>query len=98
LPDEALDQLESDWTSLSSSAWSDRMEALHRCVGRLAAPARGLLQMKYGDGMTAPAIATELGRTLNAVYQGLSRIHRSLRECVTTELDRLGTSAEKAVT
>ena len=65
------------------------MEALHHCVGRLAAPARELLQMKYAEGLTAVVIADKLCRTPDAVYQSLSRIHRALRECVERELVRL---------
>ena len=86
LPDEVLDLLESRWTDPAAVAGSDRGEALHRCLGRLAAPARELLQMKYADGLTAVAIADKLRRTSNAIYQNLCRIHRSLRECVEQEL------------
>src|SRR5262245_60055626 len=35
LPDEVLDLLEARWTEPSRSGWSDRLEALHRCLGRL---------------------------------------------------------------
>jgi RNA polymerase sigma-70 factor (ECF subfamily) len=91
LPDEVLDLLETEWADDPAGAgWSDRLEALHRCVGRLAGPARALLQKKYADGLTAPAIAGELHRTPEAVYQSLSRIHRALRECVERELLRTG--------
>jgi RNA polymerase sigma-70 factor (ECF subfamily) len=86
LPDEVLDQLESRWADSAALAGSDRGEALHRCMGQLAAPARELLQLKYADGLTASAIADRLRRTPNAVYQNLCRIHRSLRECVEREL------------
>jgi len=86
LPDEVLDLLESRWSDPALVASSDRGEALHRCLGRLTGSARKLLQMKYTDGMTASAIADKLRRTANAIYQNLSRIHRSLRECVEREL------------
>jgi RNA polymerase sigma factor (sigma-70 family) len=85
LPDEVLDKLESRWAD-SAAPGSDRDEALHRCLARLAAPARELLQMRYADGLTAAAIADRLRRTPGAVYQNLCRIHRSLRECVEREL------------
>jgi len=39
LPDEVLDLLEAEWLEAPGDAWSDRMEALHRCVGQLAGPA-----------------------------------------------------------
>jgi RNA polymerase sigma-70 factor (ECF subfamily) len=93
LPEEVLDLLGARWTDLESEAWSDQMEALHRCVARLAGPARELLQMKYSAGLPAAVIAGELRRTRDAVYQSLSRIHRSLRECVGRELIRSNNGA-----
>jgi RNA polymerase sigma-70 factor (ECF subfamily) len=98
LPDEILDLLEARWAGLSPSEWSDQLEALHHCVGQLGTPSRNLLQMKYSDGLTASVIAGRLGRSLNAVYQSLSRIHRSLRDCATKELSRLEHAAGRAAT
>jgi RNA polymerase sigma factor (sigma-70 family) len=90
LPDEVLDQLETHWAAGNASGCSDRVEALHRCISRLSAPAHALLEMKYAQGLTAPRIASELHRSLDAVYQSLSRIHRWLRKCVARELGQLG--------
>jgi RNA polymerase sigma-70 factor (ECF subfamily) len=90
LPDDVLDLLESRWVDPAVVASSDRGEALHRCLGRLATPARELIQMKYADGLTAAAIADKKQRTAAAVYQNLCRIHRSLRECVERELTGRG--------
>jgi len=86
LPDEVLDLLEARSAEPVAVEWSDRDEALHHCVGRLAASAQRLLQMKYGEGLTAGVIARRLGRTPDAIYQSLSRIHRCLRECVERQL------------
>jgi RNA polymerase sigma-70 factor (ECF subfamily) len=86
LPEEVLDLLESRWTDPEPAAYSDRGEALHRCLGRLGPPARELLQMKYADGLSAAAIADRQRRTAAAVYQNLCRIHRALRECVEKSL------------
>ena len=86
LPDEVLDLLEGQWGDPAAAGWTDRGEALHGCLGRLDKNARELLQMRYADGMSAAAIAGKLSRTAAAVYQSLSRIHRSLRRCVEREL------------
>ena len=75
-----------DRSEPGEAGWSDRAEALNRCVGRLGEAARDLLRMRYADGMTAAAIADAQSRTAAAVYQTLSRIHRSLRRCVEREL------------
>lgn len=86
LPDEILDLLEAPSGDPVGILLSDRGEALHHCLSLLAPSARGLLQMKYGEGLTAPAIAGRLKRSADAVYQSLSRIHRCLRECVERQL------------
>jgi RNA polymerase sigma-70 factor (ECF subfamily) len=98
LPDEVLDLLEAQWANPVPASWPDRMEALHRCVSRLGTRARELLQKKYADGLTVTVIAAQLRRTPDAMYQALSRIHRSLRECVARELKAFDSVAGKAVT
>jgi RNA polymerase sigma-70 factor len=86
LPDDVLDLLEGHWSDPAGAAWSDRGEALTGCLGRLGPGARELLQLRYADGLSAAAIAGRLARSAAAVYQSLSRIHRSLRRCVEQEL------------
>lgn len=88
LPEEVLDQLESQWMEWDSAEWSERTEALHHCIERLSSRSQELLQMKYAEGLTASVIAVELRRSLDAVYQSLSRIYRALRSCVQREMDR----------
>ena len=95
LPDEVLDLLESRAVDPAGGDWSDRAEALHHCVGLLAPAARGLLQMKYAEGLTAGTIAGRLRRTADAVYQSLSRIHRCLRECVERQLTGMERTTEE---
>lgn len=87
LSSDALDLLEADWGDPAAGGCSDRVDALRRCVGKLNGPSRDLLQMKYSDGLTTATIAGRLGRSVDAVYQNLSRLHRSLRNCVARELD-----------
>jgi RNA polymerase sigma-70 factor (ECF subfamily) len=98
LPDEVLDLLESRPADPEPADWSDRDEALHHCLDRLAPAAQRLLQMKYGEGLTAGAIADRLHRTPDAVYQSLSRIHRCLRECVERKLTGLARPSEEVPT
>jgi RNA polymerase sigma factor (sigma-70 family) len=99
LPDDVLDLLESRWadpTSASASA-SYRGEALHRCIGRLTAFAQELLQMRYAEGLTVTALAERLRRTVDAIYQTLSRTHRALRVCVERELNEQEAPDEREV-
>ena len=95
LPDDVLDVMETDWAD--PEVWSDRAEALHRCLSRVADPAREVLRLRYAEGMTAVAIARRLRRTADAVYQILSRTHRALRQCVEQEMDRVDEPAKGGV-
>lgn len=88
LSTEVLDLFEADWGDPAGVGTPEQVEALRRCVGRLGAPARDLLHMKYFDGLTAVAIAGRMRRTADAVYQSLSRLHRALRDCVEREMAR----------
>ena len=84
LPAAALDALEAGW---HEEPVSDHADALRRCLGKLLAPARRLLAQRYDDGLAVAVIAERSGRTPDAVYQNLSRLHRLLRVCVGRELD-----------
>jgi len=90
LPDEILDQIASEWSDPATGSCSDQAEALQRCLGKLADHSRNILRLRYADGMSATAIATQLNRSADAVYQTLSRVHRALRICVEHELQYQG--------
>ncbi len=97
LPDEVLDRLEARWAGSAAPARPDRVDALHRCLGKLAAPARDLLRLRYDEGLTAVAIAGRMRRTPDSVYHSLSRIYRALRECVEREVGRQAAPAHGEV-
>jgi RNA polymerase sigma-70 factor, ECF subfamily len=86
LPNEVLDLLEADWRDAAGVGCSDQTDALRRCVGKLGTQARGLLRMKYADGLSVAAMAGRLHRSTDAIYQRLSRLHRALRTCVEREM------------
>jgi RNA polymerase sigma-70 factor (ECF subfamily) len=84
--DEAtLDLLESAWDGPAGET-AARVEALGRCMDKLPAPSRELLRLRYEDGLACGRVADRLGRSVDAVYQTLSRVHRQLRACIEREL------------
>jgi RNA polymerase sigma factor (sigma-70 family) len=97
LPDDVLDLLEARWADPASAATSYRGEALHKCIGRLTTFAQELLQMRYAEGLTVTALAERLRRTVDAIYQTLSRTHRALRVCVERELHEHEAPDERGV-
>ncbi len=73
----------------SASEESDRrLRALAECVGKLNDSARDLLQHCYYDGKKIKEVAEQLGRSLNGTYLALSRIRRTLHDCIETTLRR----------
>lgn len=89
LSETVLEQLESRWVEASESEFAEHAQALHRCLEKLSVPIRSMLRLRYDEGLSCLAIANRMGRTLQAVYQALSRTHRSLRECVERRVRQL---------
>ncbi|HEX6985553.1 MAG TPA: sigma-70 family RNA polymerase sigma factor [Planctomycetaceae bacterium] len=70
----------------ASEVWEDRRRALSICLGKLRPKDRELIQMRYAPGENGKSVAEDLGRPINAVYQSLGRIRRTLLECVNRQL------------
>jgi RNA polymerase sigma-70 factor, ECF subfamily len=63
-----------------------RRTALQSCMDKLKRRDRELIEACYQVGTTAKSVAERLCRPVNAVYQSLSRIRRTLHDCVTRAL------------
>ena len=70
-------------TASDASSRNVASQCLARCIERLPAEHRKLLQLRYSDGLAIEAIARQVERTGEAVYRALSRIRRALHDCVT---------------
>lgn len=64
----------------------DRHIALGECMQELPQMDRNLVERCYATGVTIKQVALELGRTPDATYKTLKRIHRELFDCVETAL------------
>jgi RNA polymerase sigma-70 factor (ECF subfamily) len=82
LDESVLDLLEEHWAHSPSREISDRIDALRQCLKKLPEPARSLLRLRYHEGLPCAGVAERLRRSVDAVYQRLSRVHRQLRQCV----------------
>jgi RNA polymerase sigma-70 factor (ECF subfamily) len=72
---------------VADDTWTERREALARCVEQLAPRARQILELRYGeDFLPPPAIAARVSWTVNAVHVALSRARRFLQECTKRRL------------
>ena len=52
------------------------------CFNKLSVRHKELIERRYQPGATPKSVADQTGRSLNAIYQALSRIHRVLFDCV----------------
>lgn len=66
----------------SEPAVDPYLSALGACREKLSGPARELLALRYEQGIPGEQIAARLGRPLNTVYVTISRLHRTLADCI----------------
>ena len=86
LEDDTLEVLHENMRSRESAGTSARKDALHLCVSKLPEKSRKVLNLRYQEGMRGAAVAGQLNRTVDAIYQTLSRLHRQLRKCIQSRL------------
>jgi RNA polymerase sigma-70 factor, ECF subfamily len=75
---DAVDQAvveDADLLDAQYKVWSD-------CFNRLPERHKALIESRYRPGETPKNLAIRTGRSLDAIYQALSRIHRALFDCV----------------
>jgi len=75
--------------SEAGEEWEERRKALSDCLGKLRPRDRELIERRYAPGENGKSAAEDLGRPVNAVYQSLGRIRRTLLECVNRHLAQL---------
>jgi RNA polymerase sigma-70 factor (ECF subfamily) len=65
-----------------------RHDALAECLDKLAPRQRQLLELRYSGRASTKSIAGRLGRSTNAIYKSLHRIHELLLDCVHRRLPK----------
>ncbi len=83
LSEEMLELLHTESeTALSEGRWEQREQALRTCLEKLSPEHRQVVQLRYRDEASIESIAHRVDRTQGAVYRLLSRLRRTLFECV----------------
>lgn len=85
--DSVYELLETDLAD-DPATGSDMQHALETCLAKLAPDAKQLVDLRYQQSMTCPQIAKQLDRNVSTVYVTFTRIHRSLADCITQQLER----------
>jgi len=86
LSEQVLDALEAQWDNYDNEWAARRVDALRQCLGRLTDNAQRLVRLRYHDGISGVALAEQFGKPVNTIYVALSRIHRTLADCVERQL------------
>ena len=76
--------------SVDESQWQPRVDALRRCLDRLAARAKELVRRRYHGAQMPEQIAAEIGWTVNSVRVALTRARGVLRGCMEKQLSASG--------
>ena len=66
-----------------------RREALEKCLERVPAKSRELLELRYHQGMEPKEIGPRVGMAPGAVRVSLLRIRSALRDCIERRLGRV---------
>lgn len=82
LDDDVLELLEEHWRRSDTENQATLVDALRHCISTLAQRARKLLSWRYGENASCIDIAERTNKPLNTIYVSLSRIQRSLADCV----------------
>jgi RNA polymerase sigma-70 factor, ECF subfamily len=64
----------------------ERFDALEHCVGKLDAANRKLVEAVYGEDADIVALAAQLGRAPQTLYNRLNVIRHALADCVERRL------------
>jgi RNA polymerase sigma factor (sigma-70 family) len=82
LDEDVLTLLEGQWATADRRPATAMGDALEQCLGQLTPGVRQMLRLRFEDDLSGEDLARAVGRTVNAVYVGLSRAYRSLAGCV----------------
>ena len=90
LDEDLIDLLEDQWHAGDAAPPSAVPNALRECLERLSPQSRKLIELRYGHNLSGTALSERVGQQLNTVYVALSRIYRTLSNCVKLRLSREG--------
>jgi RNA polymerase sigma-70 factor, ECF subfamily len=93
-----LDLLEAAPVPRPSHAQVNQLEALRTCLEKVPEQARRMLDMRYVDERPCAEVSRVMKIEIDTVYQRLSRLHRSLRICISRQLGEEAPPTESAHT
>ena len=86
--DRLMDVIDEHWDEVESLAGSTSVNALRHCLEELTPYNRRLIELRYGEGLKSSQVAERLDRAVGTVYVALTRVHKTLGDCVRGRIDR----------
>jgi len=83
--DDILDLIAAESMDEDSTEIEDRSHRLRLCLSKLPDPQRELLRRRYLENEGVTSIATDLGKSPNAISQALHRARHALLGCMVSE-------------
>ena len=83
-----MELIDGCWEDEEEPNSGDIISALHHCMAKLTPTARRMVVLRYDDGLSGAEVGEVVGLNVGAVYTALSRIHTSLRGCISGQLRR----------
>lgn len=83
---DVLDLLEPKWEAAGQFDSGAMVKALDECLQELSPRAREMVSLRFTDRVPAEEIARRLCLKMQSVYMALSRIYRTLGDCVRQKL------------
>ena len=90
-----LDLLDGHWQESDRHSSTETIQALRHCIDRLTDYSRKMIKLRYADGVSGTKLAEIMERKLNTVYVALTRIHKTLAECIYNQLRSSGRYANE---
>ncbi|WP_146399420.1 sigma-70 family RNA polymerase sigma factor [Planctomycetes bacterium CA13] len=87
LSTETLDLLEENWTEAGDSWRELRFEALAQCMEMLTPRSQEIVKLRYFENRSGGEIASFIGGKVESAYQLISRIHKTLGNCISQRLE-----------
>jgi RNA polymerase sigma-70 factor (ECF subfamily) len=82
LDDDVLDLLDVAWHRRDEVSSQVQLEMLRRCLDELAPKARQIVDLRYQRELSCAEVAEHVGQTVGSLYTTMSRIYRTLSDCV----------------
>lgn len=86
---ELMASMERHFATNPEASMDPRREALHRCINRLDARRRRLIELRYSSGFSIEKIAEAIGKSVAATKGSLHRVRRLLEQCVSRSVESL---------